>query len=147
MTRVVALVPDLLFGSNLLGALRAAGMQAQQASSVEAAEQALAGARVAAHQLGQADRDHETRPPADARLPTHVLIVDLTGQIDGAAALVSLRERRALCRVKTLAFYSHVDANMRQRALHAGFDLVVPRSRLAREAAALVNRLARGSSR
>ena len=41
-----------------------------------------------------------------------------------------------------LGFYSHVDQETRRRAEEAGFDLVVPRSRMNREAAALVERLA-----
>lgn len=118
MTRVVALIPDLLFGSNVLGALRAAGVEVEQVGSADAAADSL-----------------------DA-VAAEVLIVDLTGELDGAAALVALRERGSLGAVKTLAFYSHVDAEMRERALAAGFDLVVPRSRLAREGAALVAKLA-----
>jgi hypothetical protein len=43
--------------------------------------------------------------------------------------------------VPTLAFYSHVDADVRALALEAGFTLVVPRSRMAREGAALIGRL------
>ena len=43
--------------------------------------------------------------------------------------------------MRTLAFYSHVDAAVRERAEEAGFDLVVPRSRMAREGAELVARL------
>jgi hypothetical protein len=46
--------------------------------------------------------------------------------------------------VKTLAFYSHVEADVRSRAERAGFDLVIPRSRMAREGAALVTRLTTG---
>lgn len=42
-----------------------------------------------------------------------------------------------------LAFYSHVDDQIRQRALAAGFDLVVPRSRMAREGSELIGALAR----
>ena len=41
-----------------------------------------------------------------------------------------------------LGFYSHVDQETRRRAEDAGFDLVVPRSRMNREAAALVEKLA-----
>jgi DNA-binding response OmpR family regulator len=37
-----------------------------------------------------------------------------------------------------LGFYSHVDVDTRTRAEEAGFDLVVPRSRMAREMPALV---------
>jgi hypothetical protein len=43
--------------------------------------------------------------------------------------------------IPTLAFYAHVEADVRHRAEAAGFELVVPRSRMAREGAALVERL------
>ena len=38
----------------------------------------------------------------------------------------------------TLGFYSHVDVETRRRAESAGFDLVVPRSRMARDLPDLV---------
>jgi acetylornithine deacetylase/succinyl-diaminopimelate desuccinylase-like protein len=41
----------------------------------------------------------------------------------------------------SLGFYSHVDVETRDRAEQAGFDLVVPRSRMAREMSVLVARL------
>lgn len=41
----------------------------------------------------------------------------------------------------TLGFYSHVDVETRRRGEAAGFDLVVPRSRMARELPALVDQL------
>lgn len=41
----------------------------------------------------------------------------------------------------TLGFYSHVDVETRRRAEAAGFDVVVPRSRMARELPELVERL------
>ena len=43
----------------------------------------------------------------------------------------------------TLGFYSHVDVDTKRRAEEAGLDLVVPRSRMAREMPALVERLLR----
>ena len=43
--------------------------------------------------------------------------------------------------VPVLAFYAHVEADVKQLAEEAGFELVVPRSRMAREGAALVDRL------
>jgi hypothetical protein len=45
-----------------------------------------------------------------------------------------------------LGFYSHVDAKTRESALAAGLDLVVPRSRMAREMPQLVERLLEGGS-
>ena len=44
----------------------------------------------------------------------------------------------------TLGFYSHVDVETRRAAEDAGFDLVVPRSRMARELPELAERLLSG---
>jgi hypothetical protein len=41
-----------------------------------------------------------------------------------------------------LGFYPHVQVELKQRAEAAGFDMVVPRSRIARELPELVDRLA-----
>ena len=43
-----------------------------------------------------------------------------------------------------LGFYSHVDETARDRGGEAGFDLVVPRSRMAREMPELVRNLLAG---
>jgi hypothetical protein len=69
--------------------------------------------------------------PADAE----VVIVDLDAAGPG---------RPGAGEVPLLGFYSHVDVATRERAEAAGFDLVVPRSRMAREMQALVERLAPG---
>jgi hypothetical protein len=67
-----------------------------------------------------------------------VLIVDLGATtFDGVALVESLE----LGGTKTLGVYSHVDVETRRRAEAAGFDLVVPRSRMAREGVALVDKL------
>jgi hypothetical protein len=58
-----------------------------------------------------------------------VLLCDL-GAID-PEAVVGLG-------IPVLGFYSHVDLDTRERAEAAGLDLVVPRSRMAREMPALV---------
>jgi hypothetical protein len=110
MARVVAFVPDLLFGSNVAGMLGAAGHDVQLVSALE--PQMLEGA--------------------------DLVVLDLTAEPD---------ERIAAARevvaggTPTLAFYSHVEAEVRARAQTAGFDLVVPRSRMNREGAALVDQL------
>jgi hypothetical protein len=43
--------------------------------------------------------------------------------------------------IPVIGYYAHVDAAMRRRAEAAGLDLVVPRSRVARELPALVERV------
>jgi CheY-like chemotaxis protein len=116
--RAAVLCRDLLFGTRVEGALAAAGHEARRfgdAAAVAAAGEVF-----------------------------DVLIVDLTdSDLDGVAALAGLRARRELDGVAALGFYAHVDQEMRRRAEEAGFDLVVPRSRMAREGAALVQNLAR----
>jgi DNA-binding response OmpR family regulator len=115
VARVVALVPDLLLGSNVAGALRAAGHDVALVGSE-------ADARAA---LGQG---------------VELLLVDLAADgVDGVALIGSIDPGP-----RTLGIYSHVDAETRERALGAGFDQVVPRSRFAREGAALVDRLLAG---
>ena len=116
MPRVVAFVPDLLFGSNVLGALRAAGHDA----------------------VLVADEDSLRRELPDAQ----ALVVDLTAEASSRIDRVSAVPHDA---VKTLAFYSHVEQDVRAQAEQAGFDLVVPRSRMAREGASLVSGLLEGS--
>ncbi len=118
MTRVLALVPDLLFGSKVTAMLEAAGHDVELAQSETDVWDQIAG--------------------------TDVLVVDLTtDDLDGATLLDTLRTGGEIHRgFKALAFYSHVDVDTKRRADEAGFDLVVPRSRMAREMAVLVERLA-----
>jgi hypothetical protein len=70
---------------------------------------------------------------AEASLDEAELIVaDL--DVENPEALVGLG-------VPVLGYYSHVDVDTRKVAEAAGVDLVVPRSRMARELPALVERL------
>ena len=114
MARVVAVFDDLLLGSNVLGLLGAGGHETR-----------LAGAAVS----DVVDAD--------------VLVVDLgSAGFDGVELVERLRSEGKLGGAKTLGVYSHVHHDVKLRAEAAGFDLVVPRSRMAREGAALVDRLA-----
>jgi DNA-binding NarL/FixJ family response regulator len=125
MARALALIPDLLFGSQVQGSLSAAGHEVELIGDVPRLRERLSS-------------PHE--PRAD------VLVVDLTdAQLDGAGVLESLVASRLLDGLRTLAFYAHVDAAVAERARRAGFDLVVPRSRMAREGAQLLARVAGGA--
>lgn len=115
MARVVVFIPDLMFGSGVVSALDKAGHQTALAMDADALARELPGAQV--------------------------LIVDLT--FDAAERIERVRTARP-AGVRTLAFYSHVETDVRARAQRAGFDLVVPRSRMAREGPALVQRLSTG---
>src|ERR1044072_9418796 len=112
MARVLAHVPDLLFGSKVQGMLVADGHEVVLAGSPEAVRAQLAGA--------------------------DVLVVDLTQHdVAGIALLDGLKASGDVAPTRTLAFYSHVEADVRARAIAAGFDLVVPRSPMAREGSGL----------
>jgi CheY-like chemotaxis protein len=122
MARVLALIPDLLFGSHVQADMLDAGHEIELVSDEDAIHDRLAG--------------------------VDVLIIDLVNpDIDGAGLVEALAEEGvegASSRPRTLGFYAHIDVGMRQRAETAGFDLVVPRSRMAREGAALVGQLVEG---
>jgi hypothetical protein len=136
VARVIALVPDLLFGSQVQGSLKAAGHDVALAGDEAKVRERLADGALDA---ASGAEDGAESGGADGA----VLVVDLTDdRFDGAAILEALAVDRVLAGVSTLAFYSHVDADVRERATQAGFDLVVPRSRMAREGAALVSGLA-----
>jgi hypothetical protein len=71
-----------------------------------------------------------------------VLVVDLTTDaLDGISLVESLAVGGELHAVRTLGFFAHVEPEVRERALAAGFDQVVPRSRMHREGPALVSAL------
>ena len=67
-----------------------------------------------------------------------VVVVDLTADAPERIDQVGAAD---LGRARKLAVYAHVEADVRELAQAAGFDLVVPRSRFMREGAALVSRL------
>jgi hypothetical protein len=142
MTRVLALVPDLLFGSRVQGDLTAGGHHVELVADERRLRERLGGVDAAPSAAGgPAGAEADGVSPTGAGAA--VLVVDLTDdRFDGAAILEGLAADGALTGVRTLAFYSHVDAAVRERAMQAGFDLVVPRSRMAREGAALVTSLA-----
>jgi hypothetical protein len=110
VARVLACVPDLLFGSNVQSSLQAAGHEVA----------------LVADPAG-ADSDD-----------VDVVVVDLTVEPD---ARIAALQSSGLLGKATLAFYSHVERDVRALAEEAGFDLVVPRSRMAREGPELVARL------
>ena len=69
---------------------------------------------------------------ADVPAPGYdLLVVDLMADGVDTGALVAGG-------LPTLGFFNHTETAVRERALAAGFDLVVPRSRMNREGAELV---------
>ncbi len=116
MARIALLCPDLLFGSKIEGALTIAG-----------------------HSVSRFDSEERVRVGASFH---DLLVVDLNEEkFDAPALIASMREHGELDAVPTLGFYGHLDQDTRQRAEEAGFNRVVPRSRMARETANLVEKL------
>ncbi len=104
MAQIVAVVPDLMFGSRVRETLRSAGHEVELVAGPDLAD-------LSAAELVVADLN-EVSPEALSRAERPVL-----------------------------GFYSHVDAETRRRAEAADIDLIVPRSRMAREMAELVGQL------
>jgi nucleoside-diphosphate-sugar epimerase len=118
MARVLVLTGDLLFGSRVQGDLLAAGHEVEL----------IGGGGSLSARLSDAGA-----PAAEA------LVADLTDErLEAASIVESALQEGELEGVATLAFYSHVDGAVRERAERVGFDLVVPRSRMAREGAHLL---------
>ncbi|HTA96053.1 MAG TPA: hypothetical protein VK730_00245 [Solirubrobacteraceae bacterium] len=116
MAQVLAFIPDLLFGSRVQAASSAAGHDVVLVADADGVREGL--------------------------VDVDVLVVDLTDEPVTRAGLVeSLSIDGLLKGTVTLAFYSHVEAEVRDIAEKAGFDLVIPRSRMAREGADLIARL------
>jgi CheY-like chemotaxis protein len=116
MARVAALIPDLLFGSKVQSALQAAGHEVDLITTEVEAWDEVAG--------------------------IDLLVVDLTSpDVDGVELFESLATGGELHDVRSLGFFAHVQPEVRERALQAGFDLVVPRSRMARDGAQLADGL------
>jgi CheY-like chemotaxis protein len=116
MARVAALIPDLLFGSKVQSTLQSAGHEVDL----------ITGELEAWDEVGGID----------------LLVIDLTSpDVNGVELFETLASGGELHEVRSLGFFAHVEPEVRERALQAGFDLVVPRSRMAREGAQLVEGL------
>lgn len=68
-------------------------------------------------------------------------LVGADSQPDLVIADVEVVDPAAVDGPRRLGFYPHVQPELKKRAEDAGFDLVVPRSRIARELPELVERL------
>ena len=78
---------------------------------------------------------HEVVVDVSPREDVDAIVADLTH--DAQARIASLESARP----PVLAFYSHVETPVRESALAAGIERVVPRSRMAREGPALLEAL------
>ena len=81
---------------------------------------------------------HEVTLGPRAEPGAQAYVADLTHQPDAALAELAAVLGAPPPRPPVLAFFAHVEPDVRRRALAAGVDQAVPRSRIAREGAALL---------
>lgn len=93
----------------------------------------MLGSRVA-ETLSSAGHEVTTSPALEETTWDGVDLIVADLDVENPEALVGLG-------MPVLGYYSHVDVDTQQTAKAAGVDLVVPRSRMARELPALVERL------
>lgn len=108
MVDVAAVVSDLIFSTKIVGTGRALGIEVQSVTTPEALGEVLAGGGV------------------------RLVIVDMS--LPGDIAVLSL-QRAAAHRTapETLAFYSHVQAELVESAKAAGATMTMPRSKFSAE--------------
>ncbi len=109
MNRVVALVDDLFFASKMLETARQVGVELKTAATAGALLDLL------------------------QQSPATLVVVDLNARQAGAEAIAQLRA--AGCELPVIAFLSHVQTELAERARAAGCTQVLPRSRFTRELA------------
>jgi CheY-like chemotaxis protein len=113
---VLAVVSDLFFVAKVNEAARMGGVKVDFAATVEKALELAKG-------------------------EPSLVVIDLNCNGINAVELISrLRAQRELASSTLVGFVSHVQADLRQAALEAGCDLVLPRSAFSRELPELVTR-------
>ena len=111
--RVLVFAPDLFFATRIAATARAVGVELET---------------VAAGELLAASR----------RAPPDLVLLDLHGAGDPVALARALKQDPLVAGVPIVGFYSHVDRDLRERALAAGIDHVLPRSAFTHRLAGLL---------
>ena len=107
---VISVVDDMFFASKIRAVAEAAGVEISFPRGLEAA----------------VSKARETKP--------RLIVVDLHNQrIDPVALARELKSHEDLRQIRLLGFFSHVQTELRNNALSAGFDEVIPRSVFARD--------------
>jgi CheY-like chemotaxis protein len=122
MAKVLALVDDLFFGARIAETARHVGVELEAVSTADAlVEKALA----------------EPGSSGSAQRPT-LIVVDLNARTDAVDALSRLQA--AGNQTPVVAFLSHVQTELAERARAAGCTEVLPRSRFTQDLAAILGR-------
>ena len=107
---IIAVVDDMFFASKIRAVAEAVGTEISFARSRE----------------GLIQKAREAKP--------RLIVVDLHNQkIEPAALAAELKADDELRAIPLLGFFSHVQTELQQNALNAGFDQVIPRSVFARD--------------
>src|ERR1041385_5538739 len=107
---VISVVDDMFFASKIRAVAEAAGVEISFPRGLEAV----------------VSKARETKPG--------LILVDLHNQrIDPVALAQALKADDELRGIKLLGFFSHVQTELKQNAVAAGFDQVIPRSVFARD--------------
>lgn len=107
--RVIAFVPDLMFGSKVVAMAERVELPVALCSTDEQLREQLAAG--------------------------DLLVLDLSDEVERRLEIYASLGGRMRA---TIAFYSHVESETKNKAQSAGIELVVPRSRMAREGAELI---------
>ncbi len=107
---VISVVDDMFFASKIRAVAEGAGVEISFPRNVEAV----------------VSKARETKPG--------LIVVDLHNQrIDPVALARALKSDEDLHSIRLLGFFSHVQTDLKNNALSAGFDEVIPRSVFARD--------------
>lgn len=129
MAKVLALVDDLFFGARIAETARHVGVELEAVSTGNAlVEKALPDAGNAS--TGGVQRTVAQKPA--------LIVVDLNARTDALDALARLQA--AGNQTPVVAFLSHVQTELAERARAAGCAEVMPRSRFTQELAAILGR-------
>lgn len=112
---VIAAVDDMLFASKIRATAESLGVSVRFARNQEAVLTAV--------REGSAD----------------LIVIDLQSQkIDALGLVKELKEDQQLRKIPVVGFFSHVLAELQQKAIAAGVDKVVPRSVFSRDIAKIL---------
>lgn len=112
---VIAVVDDMIFKSKIRGAAEAVGVEVKFSRSKESAIS-----------------DAHSITPA-------IIVVDLqNGSVDCLALAREIKGDEKLHEIQLLGFFSHVEVQLRNDAISAGYDRVVPRSEFSRDLAKIL---------
>lgn len=114
MAEILALVDDIFFQAKMLETAKHSGVEMKPFSSGEALLAAIDG------------------------VPPRLVIIDLNARSAPIETIASLRARDS--QLPIVAFFSHVQVDLAQRARSAGCTEVIPRSRFTKDLAAILSR-------